>query len=350
MLSNLSKWAIVSAMIIVGLLLTGCTIAAPTTTEAAVPDAPVPEGIAAPVIELAGTGPDYPMMPTGEWMEISSGEYQWFAFAYDFDEDFEPIEIRMYAEPTEGAILTVRNAEQANLWREDGTHEHIGCCTVQVLDKNADDDDVETPYAVWAGTLDSSGIYYLVVEHAKNLAEPVSYRFEFAGAEGVAMPAELYATVAEAPVTEPEVLVEEMAIEVETIESGPDFAMRPTGEWVSLEEGAYHWYAFDYDFDEDFDPFEVRIYTEPENGAVLTIRNAEQAQEWREDGTHEHIGCCTVQVLGKDADDEDIETPYAVWAGTLGSSGTYYIVIENAEGVSGPVYYMFTIEGEGISY
>ena len=90
---------------------------------------------------------------------------------------------------------------------------------------------------------------------------------------------------------------------------------------------------------------EIRMYSEPENGAILTVRNAEQADMWREDGTHEHVGCCTVQDLG-----DDEETDYALWAGTLDSSGTYYIVVEPAKDVVGPVSYMFTIEGEGPSY
>jgi hypothetical protein len=126
--------------------------------------------------------------------------------------------------------------------------------------------------------------------------------------------------------------------------TGPDLALAPTAEWVELGEGQHHWYAFNYDFDESYDPIEIRMYTAPEDGAILTIRNAEQAQKWRDDGTHEHTGCCTVQDLG------DKDTDYAVWAGKLDSSGTYYIVVEHAKNLSGPVYYMFTMEGEGVSY
>ncbi|MBV7339325.1 hypothetical protein KFU94_66130 [Chloroflexi bacterium TSY] len=310
------------------------------------PPAPIPElkmAEAALVVEGVDSGPDFPMMPTGEWMALEQSQMHWFAFDYDFDEDFAALEVRMYTEPEDSAILTIRNAEQAEKWRVDGTNEHIGCCTVQDLG------DEETDYAVWSGELFSSGRYYIVIEHAKNMSETAYYRFEFVASEGVSFPQGLIDPQRTEPVPAAEP-VAEVAAAPEPMKllgmngSGPDFALVPTGEWTELGEDLYHWYAFKYDFDEDHNPIEIRIYTNPEDGAVLTIRNAEQAEKWRVDGTHEHLGCCTVQDLG------DEETDYAVWSGTLGSSGTYYIVVEHAENMNGPVHYMFTIEGEGISY
>lgn len=300
-------------------------------------------------VDVTESGPDFAMMPTDSWMALEDGQYHWFAFDYDFDQDYDDIEIRMFTEPEGSAILTIRNEGQAEKWRVDGEHEHIGCCVVQDLGDDSDDD-AETKYAVWLGKLDSSGRYYIVVEHAEGMADTANYRFEFAASEGVSFPEglidpqEATGQAMPAPVVEAE---PDAASEAQPVlglnASGPDFALSPTSEWRELGEGAYHWFAFDYDYDKDFDPFEIRMYTEPEDGAILTIRNMEQAEKWREDGTHEHIGCCTVQDLG-----DDEETDYALWAGTLDSSGTYYIVVERAENVSGPVNYMFTIEGEGV--
>ena len=309
---------------------------------------PIPEPVmaeAALVVEGIESGPDFAMMPTGEWMALEEGQYHWYAFDYDFDEDFAPVEIRMYTAPEDSAILTVRNEEQIQKWREDGVHEHIGCCTVQDLAGE------ETDYALWAGELFSSGRYYLVVEHAKNMAETAHYRFEFTADEGVSFPEDLidpHGTTTSITLPEPVVdVASATAPEAVTLRglngSGPDFALAPTAEWTTLGEGMYHWYAFNYDFDEDYGPVEIRMYTAPEDGAILTVRNAEQAQKWREDGTHEHVGCCTVQDLAGE------ETDYALWAGELFSSGTYYLVVEHDKNVSGPVNYMFTIEGEGVS-
>jgi hypothetical protein len=346
MFTNISKVVtIVSTIIVMSMLLTSCAIPGSTPVvampaeEAAAPAEPV----MAETDELAGTGPDFALAPTTEWMQIQSGEYVWYAFNYDFDESYDPIEIRMYTEPEDGAILTIRTAEQAQKWREDGTHEHTGCCTVQKYGG-----DEETKYAVWAGKLDSSGTYYMVVEHAKNLTEPVSYRFEFAKAEGVSMPGELYEPVTAAPLAEPmtEPPMVEEALMIEGAESGPDFAMMPTSEWIALEQGQLHWYAFDYDFDESFAAIEIHMYSEPEDSAILTIRTEEQAQKWREDGTNEHTGCCTVQDLGGDED-----TKYAVWAGKLESSGRYYMVVEHAKNVAETAYYRIEFAAqEGVSF
>jgi hypothetical protein len=344
MFTNISKVVtIIATIIIMSLLLTSCAIPGSTPVvampaqEAAVPAEPVATG----TDELAGTGPDFAMAPTPAWMQIKSGEYVWYAFNYDFDASYGPIEIRMYTEPKDGAILTMRTEEQAQKWREDGTQEHIGCCTVQDLGNK------DTNYTVWAGKLESSGTYYMVVEHANNVTEPVAYRFEFAKAEGVSMPGELYAPAATAPQPEPatEPTVVDNALVLEGIESGPDFAMLPVSEWIALEAGQYHWYAFDYDFDESFEAIQIHTYTEPQDSAILTVRTEEQAQKWREDGTQEHIGCCTVQDLGNK------DTNYAAWAGKLDSSGRYYMVVEHGKNLAETAYYRIEfVAKEGVSF
>ena len=347
-MSNLSPKAmgLLIVLIVIGLVGSSCTAVPAMEMSAEMPAAPaavMAETGAMPAI--AGGGPDLAMQPTDQWMELATGEYHWYAFNFDFDEDYtQPVEVRLYSEPEDAAILTVRNAQQADLWRTEGEHEHFGCCTVQTFGQ-----DDETPYAVWAGALESSGTYYIVVEHAKNLTDMANYRFEILG-EGVSMAEGIPATSAmapqppaAAPVPVAETAPEAMVVMKGT---GPDEAMTPTDAWVELGEGQYHWYAFTYDFDDDYTrPVEIQIFSEPADSAILTIRNTEQAALWRNEGEHEHFGCCTVQM---DADDD--ETPYALWAGALESSGVYYIVVEHAKDVSGPVYYQFNLSGDGVSH
>jgi hypothetical protein len=149
----------------------------PATQAAAPAEEPASEDAA---IEVTGSGPDFAMTPTSEWTQIEDGEYQWYAFNYDFDEDrTQPVEIKLYAEPEKSVVLTIRNAEQAELWRQEGKQEHLGCCTTQELR-----DDEDTPYMVWAGKPDSSGTYYIVAELAENAMGPANYRFTIEG-EGV---------------------------------------------------------------------------------------------------------------------------------------------------------------------
>ncbi|HRW06361.1 MAG TPA: hypothetical protein P5121_14755 [Caldilineaceae bacterium] len=299
-----------------------------------------------------GGGPDLAMIPTGEWTTIEEGQYHWYTFYFDFDEDYEtePIEIRMYTDVYDGATLTVRNEEQAQLWRDEGEQEHFGCCTMVDIDK---DEDGKADYAMWAGTLRSSGQYYIVVEHAKSVAGPVAYRFTMTG-RGFSFPtatptAEQAVEAPTAPMA-PAAEVAPSPIMLSGLNgTGPDYALAPTGEETLINEGEFHWYAFEFAYDDEevMAPVEIRFYGHPSEGATLTVRNTEQAEQWRKEGEHLHFGCCTL--VDKDEDDDGV-ADYAVWAGNLRESGTYYIVVEHARNMSGPVSYHFVITGDGVSW
>lgn len=292
-----------------------------------------------------GTGPDYAMQPTGEWMTVKSGEYQWYAFYFDYDEDkvSKPIEIRFYSQPFDGATLTVRNAQQAEIWRQKGEQEHFGCCTLVDEDR---DNDGRPDYALWAGSLRSSGLYYIVVEHAKNINQPVTYRFTISG-ERLSFPG-VPAQPAAAPAAPP-VIPAKPVTPAGLDGTGPDYAMKPVSEWRQIKSGEYHWYAFKFAYDEKKanEPIEIRMYTEPRDGATLTVRNTQQADIWRKEGKQEHFGCCTLVDEDKDGDGKP---DYALWKGQLTVSGTYYIVVEHARNLNDPVQYLFTINGQGVSF
>jgi hypothetical protein len=330
----------------------GLTFPAMAPAPIAEADAPAAAAPAAPAprtIMKEGSGPDLAMVPTGDWTVIDDATYHWYAFNFDYDEDFktEPIEIRMYTDVFDGATLTVRNEEQADLWRKDGEHEHFGCCTMVDVDK---DEDGNPDYAVWAGTLRESGRYYIVVEHAKNISGPVTYRFTMSG-RGFSFPMATPAlpVAMEAPVAKPVEEAPKAIVLAGLNGTGPDYALAPTTDATVINEGQFHWYAFQFDYDEDatMAPVEIKFYAGPSEGATLTVRNAEQADLWRKEGEHEHFGCCTLVDIDKD---ENGIADYALWAGNLRESGTYYIVVEHAKNVSGPVTYHFELSGDGITY
>ncbi|MCB0064349.1 MAG: hypothetical protein KDE19_19630, partial [Caldilineaceae bacterium] len=306
-----------------------------------------------PSVITAGSGPDLPMIPTGEWTTIEEGQYHWYTFYFAYDEDYktEPLEIRMYTDPFDGAILTVRNAEQAQRWREDGTQEHFGCCTVAATDK--DENGSKADYAAWAGTLRSSSQYYIVVEHGKDVKGPVAYRFTMTG-RGFSFPnaAPAAAQAREAPAIPLQPVVAETTppLVLNGLNgTGPDYALAPTGAETVINAGEFHWYAFQVSYDdaELLQPVEIRFYSSPSDGATLTVRNSEQAEQWRKEGEHLHFGCCTL--IDKDENDDGVKD-YAMWAGNLRESGTYYVVIEHAQNISGPVTYHFVLTGEGVSW
>jgi hypothetical protein len=169
--------------------------ALPAAQEAEVVSTEAPQLTDAPAVEatLLGTGPDYAMQPTGEWTELEGGGYHWYKFIFDEDEDWtKPVTIRLYSDPLDGTIATVRNGDQAELWRQEGEHKHFGCCvrpevTTQVKTDDEDEEDglvsetEKLDYAIWSADLTASGVYYIVVEHAENSTEPAFYRFDIEG-------------------------------------------------------------------------------------------------------------------------------------------------------------------------
>ncbi len=102
--------------------------------------------------------------------------------------------------------------------------------------------------------------------------------------------------------------------------TGPDFAMQPTGEWMQLEKGANHWYKFTYDDDDDYTrPVTIHMFTNPKDATILTVRNGDQAEAWRQDGENLHFGCCTPAKTssGDEEGDEEVDEKdlaYAQWS------------------------------------
>lgn len=322
-----------------------------------------------------GDGPFDAMAPTEEWQTLDSGQYHWYVFNFDYDDDLsKPIEIKMLAEPYASALMTIRNQDQVDEWVREGEHMHFGCTTM--VNEDADVNG-KPDYQQWAGALTASGDYYLVVEHARDMSEPANYQFTING-QNITFPtleaveAAPMASVATADegTTDESLMTETFALTVEPaaaaaelMGTGPDFAMEPTGTWTKLAGGQNHWYRFTYDDDDDWtEPLTIKLYSEPLDAAVLTIRNGHQAELWRQDGTNEHFGCCvrpevTSKVETDDEDDEEglmideTETlAEAIWSAHMTESGVYYLVVEHAKDSAEPAFYRFDIEGQGVGY
>ena len=129
--------------------------------------------------------------------------------------------------PTLPRTSTVRNQNQIDEWVRYGEHMHFGCCTMVDRDKNGDG---LADYAEWAGTLGESGTYYIVVEHAKDVAGDAYYRFDISG-ENLAFPAAAQALTVEAAPTKVEAPAAALApvALAELAGSAPDYALVPTG-------------------------------------------------------------------------------------------------------------------------
>jgi hypothetical protein len=349
---------------------------APETSVAAMAAAPAMMEAPVAMTEKAGESPFFAMPISEEWTDLNPGAQHWYAFTYDFDETYGPLEVLVYASPPQSAVVTIRNEDQARLWTQDGTEKHVGCCTNVNIDNKVYDDEgedfdvdkfygdktVDAPFMRWAANNLASGKYYIVVSPAAGMTEDISYRLEVLG-EGVFSEQAMVEPAAEPAATLPAAAPAiEAATQAARAGESPALAMPITTEWMSVEADAPHWYAFTYDADDTYGPLDLRVYAEPAKSAVVTVRNEDQARLWAQTGEHAHFGCCTNLNIdnkvydneGEDFDvdkfygDETVRAPYMRWAADDLASGQYYIVVALAEGEQGPAMYRLELSGEGV--
>lgn len=295
------------------------------------------------------SGPDAPLALVDGWVELQPDEMHWYAFAFDYEDDLTtPIEIKLFNQPEESAMLMISNQEQVDLWKRDGEELSFGCCSP--VSKDADHDGY-ADYRMWAGLPEASGVYYVIVEPVEGFTGTSMYRLEFSG-ENMTMLGDILPMAAEpAAVVEPAAATmgeTEPAILMGDEGSSPYFALAPTGEWTQLEPGVKHWYVFHYDEDDGWDIVpEIKLYAEPLNDVVLTLHNADQVEQWVLGEELVHFGCCTPADIDKN---DDGVADRAVWAGDLDSSGFYYIVVEAGKGVDTTTFYRFELTGEGVAF
>jgi hypothetical protein len=275
-----------------------------------------------------GEGPDFAVPVTEEWTTLAEGAHHWYDFTYDSDPDYGPLIIRVFADPAEAAVVTVRNEDQARLWEEEGEEEHFGCCTAVFIDE---EDDEKEGFMQWAADDLASGHYYIVVGKDEGFSGDIAYRIEVEG-EGF--------------ISEPVAAAAEAMMPADEQGSGPALAMQITDEEMMLEAGQHQWFAFTYDYDEDHIPLMIRVFADPAEAAVVTVRNADQARLWEQEGEHEHFGCCTAVFIDEEDDEKE---GFMQWTADDLASGQYYIVVGLAEGMESPATYHLEITGEGVS-
>jgi hypothetical protein len=164
---------------------------------------------------------------------------------------------------------------------------------------------------------------------------------------------------------------------------------------VDIHPGEWHWYAFKYSFDDSSDsnqaPSTLRLDTKPGEAVTLLLLNGEQVRAWEHGEKLQGFGAATpvtdhvrVKVeLDTFCDDnpddpvctgssnraksqcENLRDPassdetcnftlrqsrgYAAWAGVIGASGTYYLLVRGNPRLPAPMQYKLTIGGDGLS-
>ena len=302
-----------------------------------------------------GTGPDDALAPSGEWTPLTRGQEHWYAFEYgghqemqetEDDEDEEEsvwvssqIQVLLDSEPDEGITFSLWTPENIRLWGLGEDVEPVG---------RGGEDEYAPGDLCWCGTFQEPGTYYVVVEHTGQGPDTAYYTLDIRGSDvSFTAPTSTPATVADA--ASEELGTDEVAA---TAGTGPDNALAPSEAWAPISGSESLWYAFDYrghhefELDEDDEevavwiatPVQVSLDSEPDEAVAFSVWNEEQVRQWAlgED----------VDPLGHGTENEN-EAGDLFWAGSLGSPGRYYVVVEQ-QGAE-PGTFKLSISGEDVS-
>lgn len=194
--------------------------------EPATPD-PAPGADEKPV----ASSPEQPLAYRNQWVDIQPGEWNWYAFKFDFDDSRDdeqlPATIRLDANPVDGATLTLVNKEQVNAWQHGEKLQGFGAatpaterveqktklstfCNSYPNDPACTGGDRSTSmcenlhnpastattcryatteprgYGIWSGVIESTGTYYIIVRGNPRVSGPIQYKFTVGG-EGLTM-------------------------------------------------------------------------------------------------------------------------------------------------------------------
>jgi hypothetical protein len=312
-----------------------------------------------PVLVVAdtsgGTGPDDALAPSGEWTPLTKGDVHWYAFEYQGHQEMQEVEeeedkekavwvsstiqILLDSEPDEGVVFSVWTPENIRLWALGQEVEPIG---------RGGEDEHAPGDLCWCGTFQEAGTYYVVVEHSGQGPDTPYYNLEIRGRDvSFSAPTGMPAAAAQPAADDAEIAAVE-----ETAGTGPDNALAPGDEWVSISEGDVLWYAFQYQghhiFEEDEDDEEVAIWVaspveiwldaEPDQDVVFSIWNEDQVRAWSQGEEIEPVGRGT---------ENENESGDLFWAGSLGNPGRYYVVVEH-QGTT-PGVFTLSVIGQDVS-
>ncbi|MGD9049646.1 MAG: hypothetical protein PVF77_16435 [Anaerolineae bacterium] len=313
-----------------------------------------------------GTGPDDALAPSGEWTSLTRGQEHWYALEYQGHQEMQPVEdgdddeeeavwthsriqVLLDSEPDDSIAFSVWTPENVRTWGLGEEMEPIGRGG---KDKHAPGD------LCWCGTFEEPGTYYVVVEHTGQGPETAYYSLEIRGRDvsftaPAAVPAAAPAA-ASAAAAEPAAVADEPATGEDGSGAGrgPDNALFAGDGWIPIAGGETLWYVFDYrghhEFEEDEDgeevatwiatPAQIWLDSEPDASVVFDLLTQEQVRLWAQGEEFDPVGRGT---------ENENEPGDLFWAGSLGTPGRYYVLVEN-QGAE-PGSFRLNISGQDVS-
>ena len=120
--------------------------------------------------------------------------------------------------------------------------------------------------------------------------------------------------------------------------SGPADAQAPSPDWQVIKPGQEHWYGFYYPGDGS--PIEIRLQTEPPEGASFGLFTPDGIRRWSDGDPLEPVGRGLPLRSG---------SATQIWTGSFYDEGAYFVVVEHEGQKQAPSYYLLEIEGDGVS-
>jgi len=131
--------------------------------------------------------------------------------------------------------------------------------------------------------------------------------------------------------------------------TGPENALSPAAETVTLDPGAIRWYTFKYDWDGESDPSEVIAELQMEEAGSISFEvwSQDDLQRWQNGEDFTPTGAGTPAVVFGD-ENTDRDRARLRWVGSSAATVTFYLLVENNSDSSAA--YMLTITGDTISF
>ena len=269
-----------------------------------------------------GSGPDVALSPKVS-SPIVAGAHQWFAFQYDGKNN--PISIKLLNNLANKVRFEVVTPQEAQTWRQTGKLQAVGAGT-------------KNPYLQsdlsWKGQFNTPGTYYVVVENNGQTSLPVQSNLDISGV-GVSQTEVSPALPAVAPVA-PIAAVAHMASQL-MLGSGPDLALTP-GKWQAIGMGGRSWLAFNYTKGSDI---KINLMTDVARDISFKVLTPQQVANWRKNGEFKWVGTGSYNAIQKST---------LFWTGNFNSSGTYYVVVDDAHNAAKAANFDLTVTGSGVSY
>ncbi|MCB0062699.1 MAG: hypothetical protein KDE19_11310, partial [Caldilineaceae bacterium] len=134
--------------------------------------------------------------------------------------------------------------------------------------------------------------------------------------------------------------------------SGPENALTPTGEQVTLDAGEWRWYTFEYasDSDGDTEPSEAIAelqMTEP--GSIdFEVWTQDDIRRWRNGEDFSPTGAGTPAFTGEEDGTDQRNRSLLRWVGSGEATVQYYIIVQNQ--TDSQASYSLTVTGPTVSF